>query len=74
MARFCIKNFTDVKLLYIAYYNAGVVAVNAKVVGLFIACARRCLPVVPVNRMVDRKRIIGKNGGGAQEVADQKTS
>jgi hypothetical protein len=36
MAR--IKNkhyfFSDVKTLYVAYYSAGVVAVNSKVVGL----------------------------------------
>jgi hypothetical protein len=27
-----------------------------------LACARRLL-VIPVNRVVDKKRIIGKNGG-----------
>jgi hypothetical protein len=31
------------------------------------------MPVIPVNKVVDPKRIIGKNGGGeAQGVADPK--
>jgi hypothetical protein len=28
-----------------------------------VACARTLMPVMPVNRVVDKKRIIGKNGG-----------
>jgi hypothetical protein len=30
------------------------------------------LPVIPVNRVVDKKKIIRKNGGEAQGVADPK--
>jgi hypothetical protein len=30
------------------------------------------MPVIPVNKVVDPKRIIGKNGVEAQGVADQK--